>query len=262
MLRDLAHGSRWLAGWWLPWGTLATLLLAVSPVGSPRAADEGPVQEARTLLATYHEDVTRLERARQLLEAATRRDPEPDALVLLSRVWFLIGDVVARSDTERLRAFDQGREAGRAAVEAAPRNAEAHLWYAINTGRWAQTKGLFRAALLVSKVREEAELVLRLDSDSVEGHALVGSLAAEMPRALGGDARRAEEHFWRALAIDPHRAGVRVELARLYAATGRYADARREINLALEDRAPSDLPYWRLKAEPQARALLESIKGR
>lgn len=262
MLGDLAHRSRRLAGRWLARGTLAVFLLAVLPAGSPRAADQGPVQEARTLLATYHEDVSRLERARQLLETSTRRDPEPDALVLLSRVWFLIGDILARIDDERLAAFDKGREAARAAVEAAPRRAEAHLWYAINTGRWAQTKGLLRAALLVSKVREEAELVLRLDPDSVEGHALAGSLAAELPRALGGDTRRAEEHFRRALSIDPHRAGVRVELARFYAAAGRYADARRELTQALEDPAPSDLPYWRIKVEPQARVLLESIKGR
>jgi tetratricopeptide (TPR) repeat protein len=196
-------------------------LLAVLPVGPPRAADQGLAQEAQTLLATYHEDVSRLERARQLLETSTRRDPEPDALVLLSRVRFLIGDILARTDDERLAAFDKGREAARAAIEAAPRSAEAHLWYAINTGRWAQTKGLLRAALLVSKVREEAELVLRLDPDSVEGHALAGSLAA-----------------------------------------GRYADARRELTQALEDPAPSDLPYWRIKVEPQARVLLESITGR
>ena len=262
MLRDLTHGSRRPAGWWLARGTLALFLLVVLPVGSSRATDEGPVQEARTLLASYHEDGTRLERARQLLETATRRDPAPDALVLLSHVWFLTGDIVARTDDERLAAFDKGREAARSAVEAEPRRAEAHLWFAINTGRWAQIKGLLRAALLVSKVREESELVLRLDPDSVEGHALAGSLAAELPRALGGDTRRSEEHFRRALAIDSHRAAVRVELARLYTANGRYADARRELTQALEDPTPSDLPYWRVKVEPQARVLLESIKGR
>ncbi len=240
----------------------ATLLVGVLPVESRSAADEATLHEVQALIATYDEDITRLERARLLLEAATRRDPQPGLIALLSRVWFLIGEVNARTDDQRLAAFDRGREAGRRAIEVAPRAAEAHLWYAINTGRWAETKGVWRSMLLLSKVREEAELVLRLDPESVEGQALAGGLARELPRVLGGDPRRSEEHFRRALATDPRRAAVRVELARLYVTLGRRAEARQELIQALEERAPSDVAYWRLKVEPQARALLESLRQR
>jgi len=220
------------------------------------------MRQAQGLLADYQEDPSRLRQAQLLLETAAQTDPEPEVLALLSRVWFLIGEVLAPTTSERLAAFDRGRDAGRRGAEAAPRNAEAHLWYAINTARWAQAKGMLQSALVFPKLREEADLVLRLDPDSVSGHAFAGSLAANVPRALGGDVRRAEEHFRRALEIDPRRAALRVELARLYVALKREVEARQELTRALQEPSPTDLPYWRLKVEPEARALLASLTPR
>jgi tetratricopeptide (TPR) repeat protein len=237
---------------------VAVVLLAV---GAGQAGD-APVDRAQELLDAYDDDPARLDRARATLEEAVRSNPEPVALALLSRTWFLIGEVRARGDDERLAAYAQGREVGRRAVDAAPQSAEAHLWYAINTGRWAYTKGMLRSALELSTVRKEAELVLRLDPSSIAGHALVASLAAELPRALGGDPRAAEEHFRRALELDPRRAAVRVELGRFYIGRRRYAEARRELERALAEPSPTDRPYWVLKVEREARALLESIRGK
>jgi len=242
-------------------GALVAAIIALGAAipGVTRAADEGAVRRAQALLADYQDDPARLREARVTLEEATRGDPNPEALTLLARVWFLTGQVLARTAGERLAAFDAGREAARRAIEAAPQSAEAHLWHAINTGRLAQEKGMLSGALLFSKIKEEAELVLRLDPDSVGGHALAGSLAAHLPRALGGDVRRAEEHFQRALEIDPRSVGVRVELARLYVSLKRDADARRELTRAFEEPSPADYPYWKLKVEPEARALLASL---
>jgi len=116
-----------------------------------------------------------------------------------------------------------------------------------------------RAAAVVPTLREEAATILSLNPASVEGHTLAGGLAAELPGMLGGDRARAEEHFQKALASDPRRTGTRVELARLYIATRRYAEAERELTRVLEEPAPSDLPYWTLSDRPRARALLASL---
>jgi tetratricopeptide (TPR) repeat protein len=202
------------------------------------------------------------QQARDVLTAAVQRDEPPAALILLARTWFLIGEIHARTDAERLAAYEQGRDAGRRAVAAAPQRADAHLWYAINLGRWAEARGVLRAAMALSAVKEEVDLVLRLDPRSVEDHALAGSLAAELPGFLGGSLRRAEEEFRRALELDPRRASVRVELAGLYVETKRYADARRELRRALEEPAPSDLPYWTIRMLPRAQSLLESIRDK
>ncbi|HXU88004.1 MAG TPA: TRAP transporter TatT component family protein [Methylomirabilota bacterium] len=177
----------------------------------------------------------------------------------LAHAWFLLGEFKARNDRERLAAYDRGREIGRRAVTAAPRSERAHIWYALNSARWAGTRGIMRAVAVVPTLREEAATILSLNPASVEGHTLAGGLDAELPVMLGGDRDRAEQHFQRALATDPRRTGTRVELARLYIAIRRYADAERELMRVLEEPAPSDLPYWTLSDRPRARALLASL---
>jgi tetratricopeptide (TPR) repeat protein len=236
----------------------ATLALLVTPFGA-QAMAQSPLETAGDLFARYHEDLRNLEHARDLLQAATEREPTADVLTALSRAWFLLGEFQARTDRDRLAAYDRGREAGRRAIAAAPRSEQAHVWYALNSARWAGTRGLMRAAAVLPTLREEAATILTLNPASVEGHTLAGGLAAELPTMLGGDRARAETHFRKALDADPRRTGPRIELARLYIATRRYADAQRELERVLDEAAPSDLPYWTLSDGPRARALLESI---
>ena len=193
------------------------------------------------------------------MQAAAERAPTPEVLSELARAWFLLGEFRARNDRERLAAYDRGRESGRRAVAAAPRSERAHVWYALNSARWAGTRGIMRAAAVVPTLREEAATILSLNPASVEGHTLAGGLAAELPTMLGGDRARAEDHFQKALAADPRRTGTRVELARLYVAMRRYADAERELTRVLDEPAASDLPYWTLSDRPRARALLASL---
>jgi tetratricopeptide (TPR) repeat protein len=220
---------------------------------------DSPVDTARALFIDYHEDLTRLERARDLLHAAAEREPTAEVLSALARAWFLIGEFHARNDRERLAAYERGREVGRRAVAIAPRSEQAHVWYALNSARWAGTRGIMRAVAVLPTLREEAATILSLNPASVEGHTLAGGLAAELPAMLGGDRSRAEEHFRKALEADPRRTGTRVELARLYIATRRYADAERELERVVEEPAPSDLPYWTLSDRPRARALRAAL---
>jgi tetratricopeptide (TPR) repeat protein len=240
---------------------LAVALLGVAALASATTA-ESPVEVARPLLARYHEDLGHLDRARDLLQTAAERELDADLQATLARTWFLIGEFRAHGDAERLAAYDRGREAGRRAVALAPRSESAHVWYALNSARWAETRGITRAAAMVPTLRQEAQTILSLNPASVEGNTLAGGLAAELPAMLGGDRPRAEKHFRRALEADPRRTGTRLELARLYIATRRYGEARQQLQLVLDEPAASDLPYWTLRDAPRARALLESIGGR
>lgn len=233
-------------------------LLFVAALASPVVA-QTPPEAARALLAHYHENLGDLDRARDLLADAAERTPDATVVTELSRTWFLIGEFRARGDGERLAAYDRGREAGRRAVALAPQSESAHVWYAINSGRWAETRGLMRALSVVPVLRQEAQTILSLNPASVEGHTLAGGLDAELPAMLGGDRARAEEHFLRALEADPRRTGTRIELARLYLATRRPGEAQRELQRVVTEPAPSDLPYWALRDAPRARALLASL---
>jgi Tfp pilus assembly protein PilF len=83
-----------------------------------------------------------------------------------------------------------------------------------------------------------------------------------VPRLVGGDRARAEEFFKKGLEIDPRFTVLRVDLARLYIATGRYAEARRELTRVLDERAPRIVADWTVKDAPRARTLLESIRDK
>lgn len=230
-------------------------------LAAPVLADT-PAQTARSLIARYDEDLARLDRARDLLETELAKERRVDTLVTLSYVYFLIGDVRARTPDEKLAAYDRGRELGKRAVELAPRDEEAHLWYAINTGRWGQTKGVLRSLFLLPTVREEIEIILELNPLSVRGRALAGNVLMEVPGFVGGDRAKAEKQFRRGIEHDPHFTSIRVDLARLLITTNRYDEARRELARVIEERTPTNVADWTVKDRPRARELLESLRDK
>jgi len=241
----------------------ALLLMVLSAVAaSPTPAAEDPLPAAQALLAAWHEDPTRLDRARTLLETATATDPTPETLTELSHVWFLIGDFRARGEAERIAAYDHGMDAGRRAIALAPRNDYAHLWLAINAGRTAELRGVMRALSLVSTIREESDTVLKLNPTNTQGLVLAGGLAADLPSMMGGDKAKAEVLFKRALELDPKLTAGRIELARLYIATRRWADAQRELQSIVDETAPTEPPRWSVSDRPRARALLTELRDR
>ena len=241
-------------------GSLA--VVAVVLVAASAAWAQTPVEAARALVARYHEDPAALDRARDLLDAALARDRRVDTMTMLSYVQFLIGDVRATTAEAKLAAYDRGREIGRRAVELAPKNHDAHLWYAINTARWGETKGVLRSLFLLPTIRQELEILLELDPRSVRAHILAGNVLLEVPGFAGGDRVKAEEHLRKALEIDPRFTNARVDLARVYIADARYADARRELQRVVNETSPSVIADWAMKDAPRARKLLESIKDR
>jgi tetratricopeptide (TPR) repeat protein len=239
-------------------GVLVALLLGVGAA----AAAETAVETARDLVRRYHQDPEALDRARALLETALAKDSQVETIIMLSYVTFLWADVRASTVEEKLEAYERGRQLGERAVELAPRNAEAHLWYAINTGRWAQTKGIMRSLFLLPTMEREIDTILTLDPRSVRGYSLAGNVYMEVPRLFGGDRARAEAYFKKGLEIDPRFTVLRVDLARLYIGDGRYTEARQELTRVLDERAPRILADWTVRDVPRARALLDSIRDK
>ena len=70
---------------------LPSLAIAVVLVAAAPAPAQTPVETARGLLKQYQEDPTRIDRARDLLEAAVARGAGNDVptLLALTRAWFL-----------------------------------------------------------------------------------------------------------------------------------------------------------------------------
>ncbi len=236
--------------------------IALLALAAAARADGSALEQARVLRASYHEDPARLDRARDLLEQMLREDPQVAAFILLARIYFTWGDVRAQDTEAKLRAYERGRDVGKRAVELAPRNPEAHFWYAANLGRWGQAKGLFQSLFRLPTLKQEMETTLELNPKHPAAHGLAGVFYLEVPALFGGDLEKAETHLREAIKLDPHLTVVRKDLARLLIKRGRYAEARRELRQILNEEAPRELADWAMKDKPAAQKLLETIKDK
>jgi len=242
---------------------LLTALLLLGDLAPALAQTATPAESARAMLRQYQEDPARIDRARDLLEAHVAGGAaDLPTLLALARAWFLFGEERAKTEDDKVAAYERARDYAKRATELAPNDSEAHIWYAITLGSWSQAKGLLRSALALRDLRKQVDIVLRLDPNNIAAHVMAGSIARELPLVLGGDSKEAEEHFRTAQRLDPRQTGVRIELAQLYINLGRYAEARQQLQSVLAERAPTDRPRWTLKEVPRARQMLESIRDK
>jgi tetratricopeptide (TPR) repeat protein len=240
----------------------AFALLLVVPGTTVARAASGPTSEAWATVHGFHEDLTRIDRTRDLLEGEVARTPTLEALLLLAWAHFAWADHRATTTDAKLAGYARGRDVARRAIEVAPQSPDAHLWYAANLGRWAVTKGKLRAAFLVSTLKEEIRTVLALDPNHVAGLSLAGSIFLETPRLLGGDVARAEGYLRKALTLDPRFTRARVELARCLIERERFDEAREELRRVIDEPRPRYLADWVVEHRPAARQLLEEIRAR
>jgi tetratricopeptide (TPR) repeat protein len=239
---------------------LALCLIAFSTAAA--WAQSPLVRELQTFATRYHEDPARLDTLRSGLDEAVKRNAHVENLIALAQVCFIWGDIRAKTAEDKLAAYDQGRQAARRAVELAPRNVLAHFWYGTNTGRWGQTNGVLRSLFLLPTVKEEIAAMLELDPKFAPAYALAGNVYYEVPAMLGGGLDRAEQMFRKGLSLDPKFTGMRVGLGKTLIKRGRIADARKELELVLQERAPTNPADWTMKDSKQAREFLHSIEGR
>jgi tetratricopeptide (TPR) repeat protein len=216
--------------------------------------------ELQTLATSYHHNPVRLDRVREGLEQAIKADPHVDDLVALGRVSFIWGDIRAATRDQKLEAYDRGRQVAKRAVELAPRNPEAHFWYAINTARWGQIKGIVRSLFLLPTVQEEIQIILDLDPRFTAVYALAGNVFYEGPGLLGGDLHKAEEMFRKGLEQDPQFTALRGGLGKTLLNLGRVAEAQRELQAVLDENKPSNLADWSLRDTKEARELLSPLR--
>jgi len=219
------------------------------------------VERLEKAAISYHEQPAALDEVREALSrAAAAPDARAETLIALARASFIWGDVRAKTDTDKLDAYERGRQAARRALEAMPRSAAAHFWYATNTARWGQVKGVMRSLFLLPEVQRGIDTVLELDPVFPGVYALAGNVFYELPAMFGGDLGKAETMFRKGLALDPHFTGMRVGLAKTLIRRGRTAEARRELEAVLAETTPTNPAEWIVKDVPDARRLLSSVK--
>jgi len=220
----------------------------------------GYAAEVQRFATRYHENLPRLDTIRFDLERVIDGVPHIDDLIALAQVCFTWGDVRATTEDEKIESYERGRRAAKKAMELAPKNAAAHFWYATNTARWGQARGVVQSLFMLQTLQDEIRIILELDPKFVGVYSLSGHVYSEVPALLGGDLNKAEQMFRKGLEYDAKFTGLRVGLAKVLIKQGRAEEARGELRAVLDEKAPRNLADWVMKDSRQARELLQSIK--
>jgi tetratricopeptide (TPR) repeat protein len=235
-------------------------LLVFAPAARAATPPNGVLVEAHKNVTSFHEDLARIDRARDALETEVARAPSLEGLLLLSWAHLLWADYRAPNAEAKLASYERGRDVAKRAIDLNPKSPEAHLWYAANLGRWAITRGKLHAAFLLGTLKQEVQTILDLDPNHVPGLSLAGSVYLEIPGVFGGDIPRAEGYLRKALSLDPHFTRARVELARCLIESARYTEAREQLKQVMEERKPSYIADYVMRHRPTAERLLAEIR--
>jgi tetratricopeptide (TPR) repeat protein len=163
--------------------------------------------------------------------------------------------------TERDKAFHDGIEAGKLAVQLQTGRADGHFWLGANYGGQAQSSVLSGLSG-IDDIKHEMETVLKLDEGYQSGSAymVLGEVYLKAPGMLGGDTQKAIEYLEKGLQFGPGNALLRVHLAEAYAAAHRNDDARKQIEALLAMKpAPGYEPEYN-ESVVQAKQLQERLK--
>jgi TRAP transporter TatT component family protein len=144
---------------------------------------------------------------------------------------------------ERRAALEAGIEAGRKAIALQPNRPEGHFWVAANMGALAESFGLRQGIKYRGAIRDELQTVLKLDAPYLQGSAdrALGRWYYKVPGLFGGDKKKSETYLRKALTYNPQSVITRLFLAETLIELDRPAEARKELEAALQ--APDD-PEW------------------
>jgi len=243
--------------------TMGLLLSAVISCGShfkataPTAPISSPASDIAQADQFYREreDLSRLEQGIVLLRQAATTDPRSyDANWRLAKFNYYLA---THTEGEyRDRAFRDGINAGKLAVELQGDKPEGHFWLGANYGASLES-GSFGFAT-VSDVRTEMETVLKINEGYQDGSAymVLGLLDLKAPRIIGGNPQRAVTEMERGLQFGKANAFLRLNLAQAYQAVGRSSDAHEQLNTILSMTPDPDYLPELKEAQAQARQLL------
>jgi tetratricopeptide (TPR) repeat protein len=232
---------------------------APPPTPSDRPAAE-MVAEAEQLYA-QRSDLVKVRQALIILrQAMVSNSTNYDIAWKLAKFNYYLG-AHSPDDGEKEKAFHDGIEAGKLAVQLNNDKPDGHFWLGANYGGNAEISTL--AGLSdIEDIQREMETVIKLDEGYEAGSAYLGlgQTFLKAPRLLGGNTDKAIGYLEKGVKIGPNNGLLRVRLAEAYAQANRNDDARKQIEALLAIKpSPGYEPEYN-DAVAQARKLQDKIK--
>ena len=160
--------------------------------------------------------------------------------------------------SERDKAFREGIDAGKAAVQLQNEKPDGHFWLGANYGGAAQHSTI-QGLATVSEIKSEMETVLRLNEGYQDGSAymVLGLVYLNAPSLAGGDPKKAVELMEKGLRFGEPNAFLHLHLAEAYLKVGRTEDARKQLNSILSMTPDQNYLPEHKEASTAARKLLD-----
>lgn len=203
--------------------------MAPVETGSARPSSEAIAQSEQ--LYAGRVDLVKVREAIVVLRQAQADHPaDYDLAWRLAKYDYYLGAHSPES-SEQDKAFHEGIEAGKLAVQLQDQKPDGHFWLGANYGGSAKISVLAGLSE-VEDIKREMESVLKLDEGYQSGSAymVLGQVYLEAPRLLGGDVEKAISYLEKGLKLGPDNAVLRVTLAKAYAAAHRDGDAKKQID--------------------------------
>ncbi|MBD0373914.1 MAG: tetratricopeptide repeat protein [Pyrinomonadaceae bacterium] len=244
---------------------LSCLLLVFTGCRTQQAVTEAPVDTATVAdlitqsdaLYAQREDLAKVREGLALLRRARGKEANSyDVLWRISKLDYYLG-AHTKDRAERDKAFEEGIEAGQAAISLQDGKPEGHFWLGANHGGIAQTS-LLGGLAEIDDIREQMNAVLRTDEAYQSGSAymVLGQVELEAGRMMG-DPLKAVEYLEKGLKFGPNNPLLRLRLAQAYQKVGRKDDARKQLD-AIQSLTPDPnyLPEHK-EASIEARKIID-----
>jgi tetratricopeptide (TPR) repeat protein len=218
------------------------------------------ITEADTLYA-QRTDLVKVRQAIVALRQAQADDSTNyDLAWRLAKYNYYLGSHTPES-TEKSKAFHDGVEAGKFAVQLRNDKPEGHFWLGANYGGNAQISTLSGLSE-IEDIKTEMEAVLKIDEKYQGGSAymVLGQVYLEAPRILGGDVSKAINYLEKGIKIGPDNDLMRAKLAAAYAEAHRNEDARKQIDTLIATKPSPDYQPEYDEAVAEAKKIQEKIK--
>lgn len=200
---------------------------------------------AKSIYLNYHEDSNNLFRSIDILREILIENPEDiNALILTSRIWLTYGFAIAPTKEDRIKAFRNGKEVGKKAVESDPRNPDAHFYYVANISSMGYAQGIINSLFMLPHVRNEVETILELDPNHVYGTAMQGTMLTYLPSIMGGDLKLGEIYLRRAANLEPHTTSTKIYLGINLERQKRYDEALKVFEEIMNEKDPTVYADW------------------
>jgi|UniRef100_A0A7V3RHY6 tetratricopeptide (TPR) repeat protein len=218
------------------------------------------IDRAVQLYETRHLNSENLLRSYEILTDIVQKEAENlRAHYELSKVCYLMGDA-QKNKEDKLKFYNQGIEYGKKAIRIDKNSIWAHFWYMVNLGRSGQLKGVLNSLGIVSEVKKEIEIVLKLNPRHAGAMDAYAMLYYELPRFMGGNLNKSIEYLNKAIEIDSNYTVLYVDMAKVYIKKKEYEKARWFLNKVLDIKNPTFEADYILDDRPEALKLLELIK--